>query len=161
MAYTTNPNIPRVRGQAVELVRKGWSTRKVAQHFGFSQSAIVKWCTKAKKRGYGAIPTESSRPKISPLALSRNTVSEIIKERTERRRCAEHVHYALKKRGVEMSLSSVKRTLDRCYLTKKRSPWKRPHDNTPRPVALHSGALLQCDTIHIMAPDGSRIMYTR
>ena len=60
-----------------------------------------------------------------------------------------------------MSLSSVKRTLDRCYLTKKRSPWKRPHDSTPRPVALYSGALLQCDTIHIIAPDGSRIyVYT-
>jgi len=161
MAYTTNPNLPRVRGQAVELVRSGWSTRKVARHFGFSQSAIVKWCAKAKKRGYGAIPTESSTPKTSPNALPRDIVSEIIKERTGRRRCAEHVHVALKNKGVEVSLSSVKRTLSRCHLTKKRSPWKRPHDNTPRPIALYSGALLQCDTIHIIAPDGSRIyVYT-
>lgn len=161
MAYTTNPKIPKVRGQAVELVRKGWSTRKVARHLGFSQSAIVKWCAKVKYRGYGAIPTESSRPKSSPRALSQETVSEIIKERVGRRRCAEHVYHALKRRGVVVSLSSVKRTLDRCQLTKKRSPWKRPHDSTPRPVALYSGALLQCDTIHIMQPDGSRIyVYT-
>ncbi|PCI19059.1 hypothetical protein COB64_04320 [Candidatus Wolfebacteria bacterium] len=161
MSYTTNPKLPHVRGQAVELVRRGWSTRKTARHFGFSQSAIVKWVAKAKKIGYGAIPTQSSRPKTSPNALSRDIVSEIIKERVSRRRCAEHVYHALKKRGVEVSLSSVKRTLDRCHLTKKRSPWKRPHDSTPRPVALYSGALLQYDTIHIIAPDGSRIyVYT-
>jgi len=161
MAYTTNPNIARVRGEAVELVRKGWSTRKVARHFGYTHSAVVKWCAKAKKRGYGAIPTESSSPKTSPNALPRDIVIKIIDERTSRRRCAEHVHVALKKQGVEVSLSSVKRTLSRCHLTKKRSPWKRPHDSTPRPIALYSGALLQCDTIHIIEPDGSRIyVYT-
>jgi len=97
----------------------------------------------------------------SPKALPRELVDEIVKERVKRRRCAEHVHHALKKRGVVVSLSSVKRTLDRCDLTKKRSPWKRPHDYTRRPKALYSGALLQCDTIHIIAPDGSRIyVYT-
>lgn len=161
MAYTTNPNIHRVRGQAIELVRRGLSTRKVARHFGFSQSAVVKWCAKVKKRGYGAIPTESSRPKRSPRALPRELVSEIITERIGRHRCAEHVYYALKNRGVTVSLSSVKRTLDRCQLTKKRSPWKRPHDATPRPEIKHTGALLEADTIHIIAPDGSRIyVYT-
>jgi len=161
MAYTQNPNLPKVRGQAVEMVRRGTRVREVARHFGFSHSAVVKWCAKAKQRGYGAIPTASSRPKTSPKALPREIVGSIIDERVGKRRCAEHVYHALKNRGVEVSLSSVKRTLDRCYLTKKRSPWKRPHDSTPRPVALYSGALLQCDTIHIIAPDGSRIyVYT-
>jgi transposase InsO family protein len=71
------------------------------------------------------------------------------------------VHHALQKKGVVVSLSSVKRTLDRCGLTKKRSPWKRPHDATPRPNAAYPGALLEADTIHIMLPDGSRIyVYT-
>ena len=161
MAYTTNPNIPKVRGEAVELVRRGWSTRKVARHFGFTQSAVVKWCAKAKVRGYGAIPTRSSRPKKSPRALSRSVVSAIVSERTGRNRCAEHVHYALRKIGVAVSLSSVKRTLDRCHLRKTRSPWKRQHDATPRPEAAFCGALLEADTIHIIAPDGSRIyIYT-
>jgi transposase InsO family protein len=161
MAYTQNPNAPRVRGQAVELVRRGWSTRKVARHFGFTQSAIVKWVKKAKKRGYGAIPTESSRPHKHPRALSREVVDAIIQERVGRRRCAEHVYHALKKKGIVVSLSSVKRTLDRCHLRKKRSPWKRPHDFTPRPEAAHCGALVELDTIHIILPDGSRIyVYT-
>ena len=60
-----------------------------------------------------------------------------------------------------MSLPSVQRTLDRLGFLKKRSPWKRPHDFTPRPEATHIGAFLEADTVHIMAPDGSRIyVYT-
>lgn len=161
MAYTLNPNLPRVRGQAVELVRRGGSVREVARHFGFSHSAVVKWVAKAKIRGYGSIPTQSSRPKRSPNALSREVVSKIIVERSARQRCAEHVFHALKNQGVGVSLSSVKRTLDRCQMLKKRSLWKRPHDATPRPVVLFAGALVQIDTIHIIAPDGSKIyIYT-
>jgi transposase InsO family protein len=161
MAYTINPRIPKVRGEAVELLRKGWSTRKVARWSGYSQSAIVKWSTRAKVWGYGAIPTRSSRPKTSPAALSREVVSAIINERVGRRRCAEHVHHALKERSVIVSLSSVKRVLDRCNLRKKKSPWKRPHDATPRPEVTHPGALLQADTIHFVFPDGSRLyVYT-
>ena len=161
MAYSNNPNLPQVRGKAVELVLKGWSVRKVARHLGFTHSAIVKWMARAKIRGYGAIPTRSSRPKANPRALSVAVVSAIIKERIGRRRCAEHVYHALKKKGVEVSLSSVKRTLDRCHLRKSRSPWKRPHDFTERPLAAFCGALLELDTIHIIAPDGSRIyVYT-
>jgi len=162
MAYTTNPNLPKVRMEAVRLVKyRGWSTRKVAIHTGYNQSTIVRWCNKPRATGWAPIRTESSKPKTSPNALPRDIVTKIIDERVGRRRCAEHVHAALKRKGVVVSLSSVKRTLDRCNLTKKRSPWKRPHDHTRRPVALYSGALLQCDTVHIISPDGSRIyIYT-
>ncbi len=161
MAYTLNPNLPKVRGQAVEMVRKGQSVRQVARHLGFSHSAVVKWVAKSKKRGYGSIPTESSRPKTNPQALDRIIVEKIIKKRMERKRCGQVVYHELRKEGIEVSLSSVQRTLGRCHLLKKRSPWKRPHDMTPRPEALFAGALVQLDTIHIMAPDGSRIyVYT-
>ncbi|MAF79596.1 hypothetical protein CL629_00775 [bacterium] len=161
MSYTQNPNMPKVRAHAVALVHRGWSARKTGRYLGFHHMAVMKWVRISEKRGNGAIPTQSSRPKRSPHALSREIVSEIIAERVGRRRCAEHVYHALANRGVVVSLSSVKRTLDRCNLTKKRSPWKRPHDATPRPEVTHTGALLQCDTVHIIAPDGSRIyVYT-
>ncbi|HBB65179.1 MAG TPA: hypothetical protein DCZ84_00880 [Candidatus Vogelbacteria bacterium] len=161
MAYTQNPNLPKVRGQAVELVRKGWSTRKVARHCGFSHSAVVKWKKKAEVWGYGSIPTQSSKPKHHPLSLSRELVEAIISERMGRSRCAEHVHHTLKNKGVLVSLSSVKRVLNRCHLIKKRSPWKRPHDYTERPVVTACGALLQADTVHFVLPDGSRLyVYT-
>ena len=60
-----------------------------------------------------------------------------------------------------MSLPSVQRTLGRLGFLKKRSPWKRPHDATPRPIVTHSGALIQVDTIHIILPNGERLyIYT-
>jgi len=162
MAYSKNPALPRVRREAVYLVKQaGWSTRKVARHFGYTHSAVVKWCKKDPTGGWRRIETLSSKPKSSPRALSREVVSAIIRERVGRRRCAEHVYHALVRHGVNVSLSSVKRTLDRCHLRKKRSPWKRPHDFTPRPEPAFCGALLELDTIHIIAPDGSRIyIYT-
>ncbi len=162
MAYTKNPALPRVRREAVYLVKqKGWSVRKAARHFGYTHSAVVKWCAKDPTGGFRKIETRSSKPRKSPRALPREVVSAIIRERVGRRRCAEHVYHALQKQGVAVSLSSVKRTLDRCHLRKKRSPWKRPHDFTPRPEAAFCGGLLELDTIHIIAPDTSRIyIYT-
>jgi len=158
--YTQNPNQPRVRRDAAYMaVRKG--VRTTARHFGVSPGTITKWVRKAEVIGIHPIPTRSSRPWRSPLALPREIVQAIIVERSGRRRCAEVIHQALARKGITVSLSSVKRTLDRCGLLKKKSPWKRPHDSTPRPEAGYLGALLQADTVHIMAPDGSRIyVYT-
>ena len=159
MAYTTNPHLPRVRGEAVRLVQQqNWSTRKVARHLGFSQSAIVKWCKRAEKRGYGSIPTKSSRPKSHPAMLSHELVERIVAVRLEHNRSAEVVHEELKRRGMTVSISSVKRTLDRGMLLKKRSPWKRYHSTFERPLALKPGDLVQADTIHL-AIDGKTRLY--
>ena len=162
MSYTTNPNLPRVRRDAVRLVKyRGWSTRQVARYTGYNQSTIVRWCKKDPTGGWRLIPTESSRPLRSPKALSLEVVEAIIKQRQGRRRCGQVIHRELLKKGISVSLSIVQRTLDRCHLLKKRSPWKRPHDYTPRPEATHIGALLQLDTIHILDPCGNRIyVYT-
>lgn len=162
MAYTKNPNLPKVRMEAVRLVKyRKWTIRKVARYVGVAASTVSRWCKSPWGTGWIPIPTRSSKPKRSPKALTVETVEAIIKERVGRRRCAEHVHNALKKKGITVSLSSVKRTLDRCNLRKKRSPWKRPHDFTERPEVSFCGALLELDTIHIIAPDGSRIyVYT-
>ncbi len=163
MSYSLNPNLPMVRYKAVEMVKLGKSTREVARHFGFSHSAIVKWLAKANSSNYnnGVIRTLSSKPKTNPRALKKDLVVEIINTRLSRRRCSEHVHRELVNKGLVVSLSSVKRTLDRCSLLKKRSPWKRPHDYTLRPEVNNTGDLLQIDTIHIMTSDVSRIyVYT-
>ncbi len=162
MAYTKNPHLPNVRMEAVRLVKyRKWTIRKVARYVGVAASTISRWCKSPWGTGWMPIPTKSSRPKTSPKALPVAIVEAIIAERVGRRRCAEHVHHALKKKGIDVSLSSVKRTLDRCHLRKKRSPWKRPHDFTERPEVAYCGALLELDTIHIIAPGGSRIyVYT-
>jgi len=162
MAYTTNPHLPKVRRDAVRLVKyRGWSTRKVAEHTGYNQSTIVRWCKKDVSGGWRLILTESSKPLSHPKALSREVVKAIIKQRQGRRRCGQVIHQELLRKGIVVSLSSVQRTLDRCGLLRKRSPWKRPHDTILRPEVTHTGALLQLDTIHIIGPDGKRIyIYT-
>lgn len=159
MAYTTNPRMPRIRKGAVALVEKGWSTRKVARYTGFTQSTIVKWCAKSDKRGYGNIPTHSSRPKHHPKQLSESVITTIVQKRLAHGRTSEVVHQELLNEGVTVSLSSVKRTLDRRGLTKKRSPWKRFHPHVERPKAEQPGDLVQIDTIHTMQSEKKR-MYT-
>jgi transposase InsO family protein len=162
MAYSKNPELPKVRREAVRLVKQeGWSVRKVARHFGYSHSAVVKWCAKDPTGGFRKIETQSSKPKHSPRALPRDIVSAIIKKRIGRRRCGQVVHRELLNDGIIVSLCSVQRTLKRAHLLKERSPWKRPHDATERPLPAYAGALLQCDTVHFLLPDGTRLyVYT-
>jgi transposase InsO family protein len=143
---------------AVRLVRSGWSQVKVARHLGYPQGTISKWVKKAPLDGRKNIPTASSRPHHSPRALPQAIVDAIVLEREKRNRCAEVVHDGLKKRYVMVSLSSVKRTLERQGLVKKRSPWKRWHSTFPRPIVNMPGDLIQIDTIHIQ-PRGERKFY--
>jgi len=76
MAYLTNPNLPRVRMDAVRLVRSGWSTRKVARHLGFNHSSIVRWAHKAPDDlRLKTIPTLSYPPR--PMAEKPGILTQI------------------------------------------------------------------------------------
>jgi transposase InsO family protein len=140
--------MPRIRRDAVIFANKH-GVRCAARHFGFSPGAIVAWRKQARVTGLHPIPTRSSRPQHSPLAIDDNLVNQIIDTRLKVRRSSEVVHQILKEDGVSVSLSTVKRTLDRCGYLKKRSPWKRYHAPSPRPYADAPGALIQADTVHL------------
>jgi transposase InsO family protein len=158
MPYTTNKNMPRIRKEAAQLlVRKNWSTRKVARHFGFSQSVIVKWFKKSKVYGYHDIPTQSSRPHHHPKQLTEEVVKKIVALRIKTKRTSEVVHQHLLNEGIRVSLNSVRRTIDRHGLMKKRSPWKRYHPPVDRPYPLKAGDLVQIDTIHRMIDQKNRL----
>src|SRR3989338_2448767 len=158
MAYTTNPHMPRIRMEAVRLVKyRGWSTRKAARHFGFTHSAVVRWCKQDPSGGWYQIPTKSSRPHHHPKELSSGMIWKITTKRKEIKRSAEVVHQELLNDGVVVSISSVKRTLDRWGLLNKRSPWKRYHVPMPRPYVEKPGDLVQVDTIHLMKTEKERI----
>ncbi len=157
MPYTTNKHMPRIRREAADLVHHGWSTRKVARHFGFSQSVIVKWVAKSRKYGHVPIPTLSSKPKHHPRQLRDELVWKIFHKRLLIKRSAEVVCQELKNEGTEVSLASVKRTLNRMGLLKKRSPYKRYHPHQERPYALKPGDLVEIDTIHLMVSEKKRI----
>lgn len=144
--------------EAVRLVKyRGWSTRKVARHTGFSQSVIVKWGKKDPTGGWHRIPTQSSKPHSHSKQLSQKKVNAIIQKRKQLKRSAEVIHKALVQDRIRVSLSSIKRTLDRKGLLNKRSPWKRYHAPEPRPTVAKPGDLVQVDTIHLMV--GTKRIY--
>lgn len=148
--------MPRIRRDAVFFARKH-GVRKAARYFGFSPGAICAWKKKTKQRGYGAIPTESSRPKSHPAQLTEELADQIVLKRLAIERSAEVVHKELAREGIVTSLSSVKRTLDRRGLTRKRSPWKRYHAPVQRPEVKKAGDLVEVDTIHVMTNEKTRI----
>jgi transposase InsO family protein len=90
--------------------------------------------------------------------LSNSITDTIVAIRLEHNRSAEVVHKRIHdEQGITVSLSSVKRTLDRRGLLRKRSPWKRFHHSAPRPEALKPGDLVEVDTIHLMTSLKTRI----
>lgn len=152
MAYTTNENIGKVRIKAIRMLRGGKSTREVSRYLGYAQSTIVKWNKRRNEAWHlkNELPTRSSRPHYSPKALPREIVAKIIYTRIETKRCAEVVYEVLKKENVKVSLSSVKRTLSRFNMTKKRSPWRKRRIYPSSPEINHPGALVELDTIHFL-----------
>jgi transposase InsO family protein len=163
MAYTTNPYVPKLRAKAVQMVESGRSVRAVSRYFGVSPGAVSKWMRKASTMtDKTVIPTLSSRPHAHPAALPTSIVDRIVTLRQKTKgRCAEVIHQHLKNEQITVSLSSVKRTLDRQYLTKKRNHLKRYHGSPKRPLILAPGDLVQIDTIHLMQNEKQRLyVYT-
>jgi len=152
MPYSLNPHLPKVRAKAIWLVRDDhWTIRKTARYLGVYPGTVSKWLKKAPL-GIGkiyAIPTNSSRPKTSPLAINKNIVKRILEIRLAHHRCAEIIHAQLARENITVSLSTVKRTLGRYNLLKKRSKWKKHHLSGERPSAEKPGNLVEIDTVHI------------
>ena len=162
MAYTNNPNLPRVRYEAVRLVQSGWSARKVARHLGFAHNTVLNWLKQKPRYGkHGAlvIATRSSRPHSHPKQLSGEIVSRILELRRERNQCAEILHHRLQEEEVFVSLSSVKRVLRR-YGVSRYSVWKKWHQYPPRPLPSKPGLLVQVDTVWIGKPEERLYVYT-
>ena len=149
MPYTQNPYLPKVRAKAVNLVKShGWSMRQVARYLGVNPATVSKWVKKAPPSGVSEIPTKSSRPKSSPLAISQETVSRIVELRLARRRCAQIIHAQLQRESIQVSLSTVKRVLQRKGLIRSKSKWKKYHFSGERPIPEKPGILVETDTIH-------------
>lgn len=157
MSYTKNPHMPKVRKDAADMVRRGFTPTEVGRRFGVGSSTICKWVKKAKVYGYYPIPTLSSKPKHHPNQISDDLIWKISKQRLKTKRCAEVIHQEILNQGITTSLSSVKRTLDRRGLLKKRSPWKRYHPHKERPYPLKQGDLVETDTIHRMIDKSKRL----
>lgn len=149
MPYTSNPHLPKLRMEAVKLVRKGWGIRQVARHTGFQPSTISRWIKRAPEDARYVIPTESSRPHHHPRQLPQATINRIVALRLQHKRCAEVIHHLLKQEGITTSLRTVKRVLKRKGLTKGRGYLRKNRISPRRPLAASPSDLVQMDTIHI------------
>ena len=118
--------------EAVRLIRSGWSTRKVARHFGFTQSAIVKWVKRAPADLRARGPPE--RHRLAPNIIRENCANRGGDHRVsqEIQPWGRSIARASLQDGISVSLSSVKRTLKRNHLTYP-SKWKKWHQYPPRP----------------------------
>ena len=159
MAYTTNEKVGKVRVQAIRMLRDGKSTREVARYFGYAQSTIVKWNKRKNelRQNTQELKTRSSRPHTSPNRTPREIEARIIKARYDtKQRCAEVVYEHLKRDGVAVCLSTVKRVLKRYGCLKERSRWKKRRMYPIRPDIAKQGDLVEFDTVHFVDKNGKR-----
>ena len=119
--YSTNNHLPRIR-RDVAIFASKYGIRKASRHYGYAPSAIHKWVKILSKMGHHPILTKSSRPKSHPKTIDVNIVRNIVDTRIKLRRSSEVIHESLRREGITVSLSTVKRTLGRKNLLNKRSP---------------------------------------
>lgn len=151
--------MPKARMKARnDVVWRKLGISQVARMYGVNRTTIWRWVKRAKQlnlNGNSMIDTLSSRPEHHPNELTPEVVNRIIELRRQYKRCAPVIHAYLLLEDIKISLSSVKRTLKRHRLTRKKKQTK-DYTPTPRPVADCPGSLVEIDTIHFVYPDYSR-----
>jgi len=174
MSYSNNPLLPKARADAVRLlVEQRLPAAVVARKSGIHRSTLWRWKQRwlqvnehvqlenhnRPTRAPGSVfrlsacrwtvPTLSSRPHTHPHAVSKQVVARIVHYRHKYGRCAVVVHAYCKREGTVVSLSTVRRVLDRIGLIAKRK-WKRGYrPPIARPAANQPGDLVQTDTVHL------------
>jgi transposase InsO family protein len=160
MPYTTNPYLPKLRAEALDLIYvKGWSMRKISRRYGVCPSTVSRWYAKSRGFRLARIPTESSRPLHHPFELPAETVEKVLDYRKRYNRCAKVLHHLLTRDGIRISLSSIERILRRNHLI-NHSRWKKWHRYPPRPLAEKPGILVQIDTVWQGIPENRLYLYT-
>jgi transposase InsO family protein len=183
MAYSSNPNLPKARANALRLLlMERMPLGVVANRCGVHRTTIWRWLLKWKQinayrqltndnrpmRAVGkerlrtctwTIPTTSAAPHTHPHAIPGHMVDQVLAVRAQLKRCAEIVwHHLVTVLGVQLSLSSVRRILKRAGVAVGRKKRVRP-DNPRRPHVTKPGELVETDTIHHVDPASGRRLY--
>ncbi len=185
MAYSTNPNLPKVRAIALRmLIAEQLPLLVVARKCGVHRSTIWRWKQKWLQLNENVqlsnpnrpnrtislknkllacrwrILTRSSRPHTHPHTIGSSIVQRILLLRRTLNRCAEVVwHHATTIDKMIISLSSVRRILRRHHCFDGARKHKVRPDNPKRPAVTRPGELVQTDTIHYICPTTYRRRY--
>lgn len=160
MSYNNTKLQEKARYNAIKEVKSGRKIAEVARRYGCYRSTIYRWLKKQEHliKNYllapnaKHIPTISSRPKTCPRSLDSKLVEQVVAIRIETKRCAEIVWMEARNRGLDISLSSVRRIIKRAHLERAKSKWYRYRKFTKRPRAAYPGALVEVDTVHFYHP---------
>lgn len=174
MSYSSNPLLPKARADAVRLiVEHKLPVAVAARKSGIHRSTLWRWHkrwlevnenvqltndnrpSRASRNTFRlaackwVVPTLSSRPHAHPHAVSQYVVERVTFYRQKYGRCAVIVHAYCNREGTNVSLSTVRRVLNRLGLLAKRK-WKRGwRPPVPRPNVTRPGDLVQTDTVHL------------
>lgn len=176
MSYSSNPLLPKARADAVRLVVEDHLPITIAaRKSGVNRSTLWRWHKQwltlnqhvqltndnRPTRAVNSIssfrltackwhiPTRSSRPYGCSHAVSTVVVNRIRYYREKYGRCAVIVHAYCVREGTVVSLSTVRRVLNRLGLLAKRK-WKRGYrPPVRRPEATVPGEFVQTDTVHL------------
>lgn len=189
MAYSTNPNLPKARATAMQLlVQEKLPMQVVANKCGVNRTTLWRWKRKWDKRNEHVqltndnrpnqsqlrrtpvsafrlaactwrIPTLSSRPLTSPKAVPEKIVELVVTLRRTLKRCAEVVWYHL----VHDNGVSISLSSVRRILKRNHEINGRKkrvrRDNPRRPHVVRPGELVETDTIHYICPTTKRRLY--
>ena len=168
MSYINTIEREKARLNAVKEVISGKKVAKVARLYGCHRSTIYSWLKRYEEirkevaitgEVIKSIPTKSSRPHNSPRRVNYYIESQIIDVRKEIGRCAEVIHREILNRGLQISLSSVRRILQRNHLTNYNPKYKRRRKPISRPKAKSPGALVEMDTVVFRHPVTKKYSY--
>ena len=172
MSYSINPNLPKARAKALrELIIEEKPLGIVANRNGIHRTTLYRWFLKWKalnhiefknhgrpKRPVGKIfklsgciwniPTNTSAPKTHPHQIDGTIVKRVLELRAQNKRCSEIIWHNLRQENITISLSSVKRILERHQRLNKWSKWKKYHRTIKRPIVNAPGELVEVDTVH-------------
>lgn len=164
-----------MRGRAVRAVLVDHkSMTQVAMRWGVHRTTLWRWIKRWRELNkyvsqahYGrpqrkacfspcyyrwSIPNYSCAPHNHPKQIKEAVVRRVLELRDSNKRCAEVIKYQLEQEGIKISLSSIKRILDRSERLNKWSKWKKKHPHTERPSVYAPGDLVEIDTVHYVDP---------
>lgn len=186
MSYSINPNLPKARAFAMQLlIREQLPLLVVARKCGVHRSTIWRWRQKWDKLNANIqltnynrpnrsvtvssfrftactwnIPTTTSKPNYHPWSIPYEIIKQILNAREKLKHCAEVVwHYVTTTLNLNVSLSSVRRILRRHHCFDGARKKRVRSDNPRRPHITKPGELVQIDTIHHVDPDSGRRLY--
>ena len=187
MSYCTGKNIEKSRGKAMKmLVIEKKPVYIVANRFGVNRSTIWRWHQKwvalnsdkelenhyrpSREPGkqfrwnnvHWDIPTLSAAPKC-PKSLSNELIQLVLDVRDQIKRCAEIVWFYINEiYCIKISLSSVRRILNKYRPSEKKQKKRKSFKGIKRPNILAPGDLVETDTIHLYNPitGNKRYIYT-